>query len=233
MWLRRFSMRCKRCASWAASRVSMSFNICGQNVESSGFNFWHPFNCNPWQWGPAPSLSAVTFFVNCNSGATICHGVPHKPSQFVNSQASLSVCLVQLLPRTTLFLVIHKTAPVRIMMTNEDSSSHATCKRADTIFSNFAKPNFLSKLRHWVSPPSTSSPHFTRLAVFANSHFIHDLRCIMDCHLRYVHSCFVQLKFEEFRTVFSLLSWPSPHDHWLCDDPQVVLAGITSTPAHA
>ena len=44
--------------------------------------------------GPAP-LSAVTFFVSLNSGATICHGVPHKPSQFVESQASLSVCLVQ------------------------------------------------------------------------------------------------------------------------------------------
>ena len=33
--------------------------------------------------GPAPSLSAVTFFVSFNSGATICHGVPHRPSQFV------------------------------------------------------------------------------------------------------------------------------------------------------
>ena len=63
--------------------------------------------------GPAPSLSDVTFFVNFKSGATICHGVPHKPSQFVNSQASLSVCLVQLLPRTTPFLVMRKTAPVR------------------------------------------------------------------------------------------------------------------------
>ena len=63
--------------------------------------------------GPAPSLSAVTFFVNLNSGATICHGVPHKPSQSVDSQAPLSVRLGQLLPRTTPFLVIHKTAPVR------------------------------------------------------------------------------------------------------------------------
>ena len=38
--------------------------------------------------GPAPSSSAVTFFVNFDSGATICH--------FVASHASLSVCLVQL-----------------------------------------------------------------------------------------------------------------------------------------
>ena len=64
--------------------------------------------------GPASSLSAVTFFANFNSGATIYHGVPHKPSQFVASQASLSVCLVQLLPHnavhgnaTKLFLFDH------------------------------------------------------------------------------------------------------------------------------
>ena len=62
---------------------------------------------------PAPSLSAVTFFVSFNSGAPICHGVPDTPSQFVDSQASLTVCHVQLLPRATPFLVMHKTAPVR------------------------------------------------------------------------------------------------------------------------
>ena len=27
------------------------------------------------------------------------------------------------------------------------------------------------------SPSSTSSPHFTRLSIFANSHLVHDLRC--------------------------------------------------------
>ena len=43
---------------------------------------------------PAP-LSAVTFCVNFNSGVTFYHGVP-QTSQFVDSQASLSVCLVQL-----------------------------------------------------------------------------------------------------------------------------------------
>ena len=62
---------------------------------------------------PLLLLSAVTFFVNFNSGTTSCHGVPHKPSQFVDAQASLSVFLVQLLPRTTPFLVIQKTASVR------------------------------------------------------------------------------------------------------------------------
>ena len=107
----------------------------------------------------------------------MCHGVPHKPSQFVDSQASLSVCLVQLLPRTTPFLVDAQYCFCSIMMTDEDSSSHATCKRADTVFSNFTKPNFLSKLRHWLSPSSTSSPHFTRSSIFADPHFVHDLRC--------------------------------------------------------
>ena len=52
-----------------------------------------------------------------------------------------------------------------------ERESHAACKRTDTIFSDF------TKLRHWLSPSSTSSPHFTRLSVFANSHFVHDLRC--------------------------------------------------------
>ena len=64
-----------------------------------------------------------------------------------------------------------------IMMTNEDSLRHAACKRTDTVFSNFTKPNFLSKLRHGLSPSSTSSPHFTCLSVFANSHLVHDLHC--------------------------------------------------------
>ena len=31
-------------------------------------------------------------------------------------------------------------------MTNKDSLSHAACNRTDTVFSNFLKPNFLSKL---------------------------------------------------------------------------------------
>ena len=111
MWLCRSYMRCKRCTAWAASSVSVSFNVRRQNVESSAFNLSRPFNNKPWQ--SAPSLSAGTFFVNFHSGATICHGVPHKPAKFVDSQASLSVCLVQLLPRTTPFLVMRKTAPVR------------------------------------------------------------------------------------------------------------------------
>ena len=150
MWLCRFSIRCKRCASWAASSVSVSFNVRRQDVESSGFNLWRSFNHNPWQWGPAPSRSTATFFVNFNSEATICHGVPHKPSQFVDSQASLSVGLVQLFASHNSILGIARNCSCSIMMTNEDSLSHATCERTDTVFSIFTKPNFLSKLRHWL-----------------------------------------------------------------------------------
>ena len=40
--------------------------------------------------------------------------VQHKPSQFVNSQASVSVCVVKLVPRTTPFLAMHRTATVLI-----------------------------------------------------------------------------------------------------------------------
>ena len=71
-----------------------------------------------------------------------CHGVPHKPSQFVDSQASLSVCLVQLLALTTPFLVMHKNCSCSIMMTNKDSLSHMACKRTDTVFSNLRNKFF-------------------------------------------------------------------------------------------
>ena len=104
----------------------------------------------------------------------LCQLWPHRPSQFVDSQASLSVSLVQLLPRTTPFLVMHKTVPDP---SGWPTKSHAACKRTDTVFSNFTKSNFLSKLRHWLSPSSTSSSHFTRLSVFAHSHFVRDFRC--------------------------------------------------------
>ena len=205
----------------------MCFNVRRQNVASSGSSFWYSFNHNPWQWVVTLLLlSAVTFLVSLNSGATICHGVPHKPSQHVDSQASLSVCLVQLLPRTTPFLVIHKTAPV-----DEDSLGHAACRRTDTVLANFTKPNLLSKLCHCLSPSSTSSPHFTRLSVFADSHLVHYLRCktrkpteqrtvICDTHTCVTFSGST----ESSALSFHFLSKPFPHDRWPCDHPQVVLA---------
>ena len=48
----------------------------------------------------------------------------------------------------------------------------------------------------------------------------------MDCNLRYVHLCFVQLKFEEFYTGVSPLSQPFPHDRWPRDNAQMVLAEL-------
>ena len=60
MWLWRFSMRCKRCTAWAASIVSVSFNVRRQDVESSRFNLWRSSNHNPWRWG------SRSFFVSCN-----------------------------------------------------------------------------------------------------------------------------------------------------------------------
>ena len=110
-------------------------------------------------------------------------------------------------------------------MTNKDSVNHAACKRTDTVFSNFTKPNFLSKLRQWLSPSSTRSPHFTCLCVFANSHFIHDLRCktrkpteqrTVVCN---THTCVI---FSGNSDVVSPLSQPFKHDRWPCDHPQVV-----------
>ena len=142
MWLCRCSMRCKRCTPWAASSVSVSFNVRRQDVESSGFNLWRFVNHNPWQWGSAPSLSAVTFFVNFNSGATICHGVPHKPSQFCRFP-SITQCLsCPTFASHNSVLGNAQNCSCSIMMTNEDSLSHAACKRTDTVFSNFTKPNF-------------------------------------------------------------------------------------------
>ena len=113
VWFCRSSMRCQRCTTQTTSSVSVSFNVRRQDVEYSGFNLSHSFNHNSWQWGPAPSLSDATYFVYFDQGAAICHGVPHKPSQFVASHASFSGCLIQLVPRTTPFLVIHKPALVR------------------------------------------------------------------------------------------------------------------------
>ena len=82
---------------------------------------------------PAPSSSNVTFFVNLNSGATISHGVPHKPSQFVASHASFTGCPIHLLPRTTPFLVTLKTAPVlRLDLTpSERTKNHCSVRVKD------------------------------------------------------------------------------------------------------
>ena len=107
--------------------------------KSSGFDFWRSRNHNPWPW---ESRSFVSFDFLRQLQFWSHH--PHKPSQLVDSQASLSVCLVQLSPRTTPFFGNTQNCSCSIMITNEDSLSYAACNRTDTIFSNFTKPNFLS-----------------------------------------------------------------------------------------
>ena len=92
MWLCRSSIRCNHCASWTASSVSMSFNVCGQHVESSGFNLWRSFNHNSWQWRSRP------FLVSCD---------------FLRQLQFWSQHLPRSATQTFPFLVMHRTAPVR------------------------------------------------------------------------------------------------------------------------
>ena len=128
------NLQCVRELRWPQTR----------NEEFSKLNLRRSFNHNPWLWWSRSFFVSCDFLVNFNPVATICHGMPHRPSQFVDSHASLSVRLLKLLPRTTPFLVMLKTASRSIMMTDKDSLSHAARKWKDTVFSNFTKPNFLS-----------------------------------------------------------------------------------------
>ena len=110
--------------------------------------------------GPAPSLSTVTFFVNCDLLRQLqfwSHHLPRSATQAVPVRRFPSITKCLSCPT----FALHNS--VLSWMTNKDSLSHAPCKLTDTVFSNFTEPNFLSKLRHWLSPPSTRSPHFTRL----------------------------------------------------------------------
>ena len=178
MWLCRLSMRCKRCTSWAASSVSVSFNVRRQNVESSGCNLWRSFNHNPWQWGSRSSFVSCDFLRQLQLRS---HHLPRSATQTFPVRPFLSITQCQSCPA---FFASHNSilgnaqnCSCAITMSNKNSLSHATCKRTDTIFSNFMTPNFLSKLRHWLSPSSSRTSHSTRLSVFANSPSVHDLHC--------------------------------------------------------
>ena len=95
VWFRRSSVRCQRCTTQTTSSVTVSLGVCRRHVESSWLNLWSSFNCNPWQWRFSSSSVRCSFSLSAFiSRATICRGVP-----------------VQFLPRTTPFLVIHKTGP--------------------------------------------------------------------------------------------------------------------------
>ena len=176
MWLCRFSMRCKRCTAWTTSNVSVSFKVRRPNVEPSRLNLWRSFNHNPWQW------RTTTVFVRCDLLRQLQFRGNHLPRRAkqtfpVRRFPSVTHCLF-FLPCTTPFLVIHKTAPVQsIMMTNKNSLSHELTHELAPSAPIERNQTFLSKLRHWLSPSSTSSPQFTRLSIFANPHVVHDLRC--------------------------------------------------------
>ena len=95
------------------SAAQPGLDVCRQHVEFFSSTSGIISTTILGNGGPAPSLSDAAFCVNFNSRATICHAMPHKPSQFVAFHASPTVCLVQMLPRTNSVLVTHKTAPVR------------------------------------------------------------------------------------------------------------------------
>ena len=135
--------------------VTASLDVSRQHVESTWLTlrkFFQPQSLAmetpffPWQ----PWLTLSTS-IQEPPFATACHT---KPSQFVASHASHSVCLVQFLPLTTPVLVKAQHCSCSIKMTNEDSLNHAACKWSDTILANFTEPNCPSKLRQWLPPSS-------------------------------------------------------------------------------
>ena len=144
MWLCRFSMRCKRCTSWAASSVFVSCNIRRQDAESSGFNLWRSFNHNSWQWGSRPFLVSCDFLRQLQF---LSHHLPLNATQTfpVRRFPSITQCLsCPAFASHNSILGNAQNCSCSIIMTTKDSLSHAACKRTDTVFSNFTKPNFLS-----------------------------------------------------------------------------------------
>ena len=143
MWLCRFSMRCKRCASWAASSVSMSFSVRRQDVESSGFDLWRSFIHNSQRW------RSRSFFVSCAFLRQLqfwSHHLSRSATQTSPVRRFPSISQRLSCPASSSHNFILGNAQKRscsIMMTNEDSLNHADCKRSHTIFSNLTKPNFL------------------------------------------------------------------------------------------
>ena len=135
--------------------------------------------------GHAPSLFDVTFFVNLNSGATICHVVPHRPCQIVAMHHSMVVPTLTTY-NSTLGDTQHCTRSI-VMFTN-DFLSHTTGKCTDTTFSNFTEPNLLSKLRHELPPSSSHSSQFALLPQFPSLKLF--MACVakrgsqLSCHLR-------------------------------------------------
>ena len=139
MWLCRSSMRCKRRTTWTTSSVSVCCNVRGQIVETSRLNLPRSFNHNPWQWSPAPSVS-------CDLLRQLQFWSHHLPRSATRTFPDRRFpCITRCLSCPTFAshnssLGDAQNCSCSIKMTNEDS------------FSNFEKPNVLSKLRHWPPP---------------------------------------------------------------------------------
>ena len=171
------SMRCQCCTTQTTSCVTVSPDVTRQHVESSWLSLRNSFHRNPSQW------RSRSFSVSCDflcplqfrsqPFATACH--PSRPS-------SSRPCIAQCLSRPTFASHTSVLGNARncfcsIIMIDKDSLSRAACKGTDTVFPNFTEPNFLSKLRHELSPSSSSSSQFLRLCIFTDSHVVLDLCC--------------------------------------------------------
>ena len=159
MWLCRSSMRCERRTPWTTSSVSVSFSVRSQNVESSRLR--RPGALSTTILGSGGSRS---FFVSCDLLRQLQFWSHHLP------RSATQTFPVRRFPSITECLSCPTFASHSTVLGNAQNCS---C----SVISNFTKPNFLSKLRHWLSPSSTSSPQFTCFSIFADSHLVHDLRC--------------------------------------------------------
>ena len=91
VWFCRTSVRCQRCRTQTISSVTASLDVCREHrINLLGSTSGIISTAILGNGCPAPSLSDVTFFVNFNPSATICHGEPHQPPQFAAAPASFS-----------------------------------------------------------------------------------------------------------------------------------------------
>ena len=169
MWLCRYSMRCKCRTAWTTSSVSVSFNVRRQNVQSSGFKLRRSFNHNSWHWGVPLLLRQLQFRS---------HHLPRSATQTfpVGRLPSVTQCLsCPTFASHNSILGNAQKCSCSIMMTTKDSLSHETCKRADTVFSNFTKPNFfqIAPLTFYIFDQFTSIHSFF--------HFFQILTLFMTC----------------------------------------------------
>ena len=143
----------------------------------------------------------------------------------------LSVCLVKTFPSHNPMLDDARNCSCSIMMTNEDSLSHAACKRTDTVFSNLRNetfsPNCVIGFLHLrpILLISHVFPSLPILILFMTCAAKRGTNWVMDCHLRYVHLCLFS-----GNSKCSTLSFHFSHSHvhTTVGHP----CGITSTPTH-